>query len=163
MLSSDFHCKENNGTTEAAHMIRTFVTIFPDLRRVRSLANNRSLFFRQKTVWIICAAPVVPLFSLQWKSDESTKHYFTQILLAINWRYWQSGKISRMSMKVQFCLVQVRLIEIHQIGYFSNRVLHFFVRKLDCKSWMGCCITELLQSYCTFHLDTIQRFKNLFP
>ena len=35
---------------------------------------------------------IVPSFSFQWKSDESTKHYLTQILLAINWRYWQAGK-----------------------------------------------------------------------
>ena len=26
-----------------------------------------------------------PVISLQWKSDESTKHYFTQMLLTINW------------------------------------------------------------------------------
>ena len=30
---------------------------------------------------------------LQWKSDESTKHYLTQMLIAINWRYWQARKI----------------------------------------------------------------------
>ena len=33
-----------------------------------------------------------PSFSLQRKSDESTKHYLTQMLLAINWCYWQVGK-----------------------------------------------------------------------
>ena len=33
-----------------------------------------------------------PSFYLQWKSDESTKHYLTQMLLAINWHYWQAGK-----------------------------------------------------------------------
>jgi hypothetical protein len=32
---------------------------------------------------------IVP-FSLQWKSNESTKHQFTKMLLVINWRYWQS-------------------------------------------------------------------------
>ena len=36
---------------------------------------------------------IVPSFSLQWKSDESSKNYFTQMLLAINLRYWESGKI----------------------------------------------------------------------
>ena len=40
--------------------------------------------------WIKCAAPVVPSFSLQWKSVESTKHHLTQMLLSINWRYWQA-------------------------------------------------------------------------
>ena len=29
---------------------------------------------------------------LQWKSDKNIKHYLIQILLAINWRYWQVGK-----------------------------------------------------------------------
>ena len=37
---------------------------------------------------------IVPSFSLQWKSDESTKHYLTQMLLTINWHYWQAGKKS---------------------------------------------------------------------
>ena len=30
--------------------------------------------------------------SLQWKSHESTKHYLTQMLLVINWSYWQAEK-----------------------------------------------------------------------
>ena len=34
-----------------------------------------------------------PSFSLQWKSDESSKHYLAQILIAINWSYWQAEKI----------------------------------------------------------------------
>ena len=64
--------------------------------------------------------------SLQWKSDESTKHYLAQMLLAVNWRYWQAGKSSRMRMKVQGRLMQAHFIEIHQVfakkkGYFSNR------------------------------------------
>ena len=34
-----------------------------------------------------CIIPVVRTRGVQLKSDESTKHYFTQMLLAINWRY----------------------------------------------------------------------------
>ena len=56
-----------------------------------------------------------PSFPLQWKSDESTKHYLTQMLLNINWRYWQAGKISRMHMKVQGRLMQARFIKLHQV------------------------------------------------
>ena len=56
---------------------------------------------------------IVPSFSVQWKSYESTKHYLTQILLAINWRYWQAGKNSRMRMKVRGRLMQTRFIKIH--------------------------------------------------
>ena len=51
---------------------------------------------------------------LQCKSDESTKHYLTQMLLVINWRYWHAGENSRMRMKFQGRLMQVRLIEINQ-------------------------------------------------
>ena len=46
---------------------------------------------------------------------DGTKHYLTQMLLAINWRYWQAGKNSRMSMMVQGRLMQARFIEIHQV------------------------------------------------
>ena len=35
MLSSDFHCKENNGTTEAGHLIQNSLAISSDMRRVR--------------------------------------------------------------------------------------------------------------------------------
>ena len=45
MLSSDFHYKENDGTTGAAHLIQTsFLAISPDIRRIRSLANHRRLY-----------------------------------------------------------------------------------------------------------------------
>ena len=43
-----------------------------------------------------------PSFSLQWKSDESTKNYLTQML---HWRYWQMGKNSRMRMKIKDNLI----------------------------------------------------------
>ena len=55
----------------------------------------------------------VPSFSLQLKSDESTKHYLIQMLLVINWRYWQARKHSRMLTKVQRRLMKARFIEIH--------------------------------------------------
>ena len=29
---------------------------------------------------------------VQCKCDENTKHYLTQMLIAINWRYWEAGK-----------------------------------------------------------------------
>jgi hypothetical protein len=71
---------------------------------------------------------------IERKSEESTKHYLTQMLLAINWCYWQVGKNSRMHMKIRGCLVQARFIEIHQVfakkkkvGYFSNRGLYHHI------------------------------------
>ena len=44
MVSSDFHCKENDVTTGAANLVQTFFfAISPD---VRSLVNHRSLVLR---------------------------------------------------------------------------------------------------------------------
>ena len=64
-----------------------------------------------------------------WKSNKSTKHYPTQMLLAINW-HLTGGKNSHMSMKVQGHFLKVCFIEIDQffakenkVGYFSNRIL----------------------------------------
>ena len=70
-------------------------------------------------------------YILQWKSDESTKLYLTQMLPAINWRYWQWERIHAYLWRVQGRLMQARFIEIHQvfaekqneIGHFSNIIL----------------------------------------
>ena len=53
-----------------------------------SLASGYQEISPKKKVWIKCAAPVVPSFSLQLKFDENTKHYLTHMLLFINGRYW---------------------------------------------------------------------------
>ena len=66
-----------------------------------------------------------PNSSRQWKSEESTQHYLTQILLAIYWRYWQAGKNARMRMRVQGRLMQARFIEIHQVVAKERKVGHF--------------------------------------
>ena len=65
-------------------------------------------------------------FSLQWKSDESTKHYITQRLLAINWRSWQAEKNCKCvwRFKVASCkhasLKPTRFSQKkHRVGYFS--------------------------------------------
>ena len=50
--------------------------------------HHRSLVFSPKKVCIKCEECHLPSFSLQWKSDKSTKHYPIQMLLAINWCYW---------------------------------------------------------------------------
>ena len=71
--------------------------------------------FSPKMVWNKFAAPVVPSFSSLWKSDGSSKLYLTQMLFAINWRYWQAGKKSHMRITFQSCLMQARFIEIHQV------------------------------------------------
>ena len=74
-------------------------------------------------VWVRPRNQIVLSLSLQWKSDKRTKHYFTQMLLAINWCYWQVGKNSGMHMKVQGHLMQACLIETitKKKSYFSNK------------------------------------------
>ena len=80
--------------------------------------------------------PVVRTRAVQWKSDESTKHYLTPMLLAINWRCWQAGKIHACVWRFKIALVQARFIEIHQVfakqkvGYFSSRVVLYYARIL---------------------------------
>ena len=66
---------------------------------------------------------VVRTRGVQWKSDEITKKYLTQMLLAINWRYWQAGKYSRMRMKVKGQLMQAHFFEIHQVFARKGRTL----------------------------------------
>jgi len=51
------------------------------------------------------------------------EHYLTQMLLAINWLYWQAGRNSRMRMKVEGRLIQVRFLEIHQVFAEKSRML----------------------------------------
>ena len=120
VVFSDFHCKENDGTTGTAHLIQTFLAISPDIRRGGSLSNHRILVFCQKSLNQVCCSSC----SLQWKSDKSTKHYLTQMLLAFNWRYWQAGKKnSHMCMMVQGRLMQACLIEIHQVFAKKGRML----------------------------------------
>ena len=125
VLSSDFDCKKNDRTIW-----------FPDFICTSKTCHQ----------WLWCSwnrghclwgpawprNKIVPSLSLQWKSDESTKHYTTQMLLAINWYYWQAWRNSHMRMRVQGRLMQVHLIEIHLVfakknkdGYFSNRAVFY--------------------------------------
>ena len=52
------------------------------------------------------------------------------MLLVINWRYCQAGKNSRICMKVQGQLMQVRLIESHQV--FANKIVEYSSNKVVC-------------------------------
>ena len=122
VLSSDFYCKENEGTTGAAHLIQTSLTIFPGIRRVRSLANQRSLVFRQRKLsQMRCSNR--PSFSSESKSDESTKHHLSQMLLATDWRYWQAGKKSHMRMKVQGRSCKGASLKSTKFPQKQNRIL----------------------------------------
>ena len=85
VFSSDFHCKENNGTTGAVHLIQTF---FGDISWYQE--TKESGFLPKNLYQVHCSSHSI--FPLKWKSVEGTKHYFTQMLLAINWSYWTGGK-----------------------------------------------------------------------
>ena len=50
--------------------------------------------------------------------NRAVKRYLTQMLLAINWRYWQAGKNSLMHMNVQGRLMQSYFIEMHKVFFF---------------------------------------------
>ena len=74
---------------------------------------------------------ILPSFSIQWKSDESTKQYLTQILLVINWRYWQERNIHACvwRFKVALCkpasLKSTRVLQTrNKVGYFSNGIVY---------------------------------------
>ena len=78
----------------------------------------------------------VPPFSLRWKSDESTKHYLTQMLLAVNWRNWQEEKDPRMRMRVQGRLMQARFIEIRK-DFAKNERSDTFLIDRYVRSWLA--------------------------
>ena len=68
-------------------------------------------------------------FSLQWKSDEFTKHYLTQKLLAINWWYWQAGKFTHAyegsrSPHASALHWNPPGFRKKKVEYFSNRVVY---------------------------------------
>ena len=77
--------------------------------------------------------PNQSIIFLQWKSDKSTKHYLTQMLLFINWSYWQVGKNSQVHMKVQGRLMQdyslksTRFLQKYKVWYFPNRVVYIML------------------------------------
>ena len=81
--------------------------------------------------WVYVYDPK-PVIFFKWKSNENTKQYLTQMLFAINWRYWQTGKkfthaydgsrsphASALHCKPSGFRKKIR------VGYFSNRAVKF--------------------------------------
>ena len=56
------------------------------------LHEHNDHWWRVLGVLIRAGNQIAPSFTLQWKSEKSTKYYLTQMLLAIKWRYWHRGK-----------------------------------------------------------------------
>ena len=110
VLSSDCHCKENDGT---------------------NWLQGRTHTPRTRHQWLWCSwsqglclwSPACPGWtgtprkkSVHFPYNEkNTKHFLTQMLLAINWFYWQAGKIHACVWRFKIALVQARFIEIHQV------------------------------------------------
>ena len=113
-------------TTGAAHLIQTFFFWWKSrllwFARLLTLPQTSSCYPNSRCHW---KESDFRQESTLWKSDQSTKHNLTQMLLAINWHYWQAGKNSHKRMKVQGRLMQVRFIEIHQVSAKTNKVWHF--------------------------------------
>ena len=80
------------------------ISIYPGHARLHEVAPTSWIpyhWWQVLGVWIRPGNQIIPSFSLQWKPNESTKHYLTQMLLAINWCYWQVRKNSCMRMNIQ--------------------------------------------------------------
>ena len=80
MLSSDFYCKENDGTTGTAHLIQTiwqkYQTLVvclapysPDIRRIRNLANHRSLEFFFNVNKVRCSSRSVIFLTMKIRRE----------------------------------------------------------------------------------------------
>ena len=103
---------------------------------------------RTRYQWLWCSwgrahclwSPTCPgCICMTWKSncfiifspDESTKHYLTQMLLVINWRYWQAGKkfmhVYEYSRSLHASALHWNPLGFHEkkhmVRYFSNRVV----------------------------------------
>ena len=87
---------------------------------------------------------IVPLISLQWKSEERTKHYLKCCLPSTEANDRRETN-SRMRMKIQGHLMEACFFKIHQIfakkkkhkiGYFSNSVVKsIFHLSNICANW----------------------------
>ena len=114
MLLLDFHCKENYRTIWFLGHTRTPRTCW-----TRQTPDFMNTIITVDESWVY-RYDMETKFSLQWKSGKSTKHNLIQMLLAINWCYWQMGKNSSMHMEVKGRFMQVSLIEIHQVFIKKN-------------------------------------------
>jgi hypothetical protein len=100
---------------------------------------------------------VILSFSLQWKSDESPRHYPTQMLLAINWSLLVDGKYSHMHMRVQGCFIEIHQFFAKIMSYFSNRVVYSKIRERKVKTlirnWRDHCRTGTRK-----HTETVSKY-----
>ena len=124
MVSLDFHCKENDGTTGAAHLIQTSLAISPDIRRVRSLANHRSLDFHQNRSELSLLLQLVCYFPYNENPTRALNTTSLKCCLPSTDTTDRWEKNSHMRMKVQGCLMQVHFIEIQQL--FAKKKSHIF-------------------------------------
>ena len=128
LLSSDFHCKGNDGSW--------VISVYPGLSGHAGLHKQwHRLHEHHNHWWWVLSVRVQPGIHPFPYNENLTwaQHYLTQMVLAINWCYWQLGKNLCMRMKVQGRLMQVCFIEIHQVfakennfGYFPNTVVCLF-------------------------------------
>ena len=122
MLLSDFDCNKNEGTIW--FLVISVHPGYAELQKqwpdfINSIINCDNSWVYGYDLWP--GNQIVPSFSLQWKSDKSTKHFLTQMLLAINWCCWQAGN---KFMHVYEGSRSPHVSMLHwKRGYFSNRVV----------------------------------------
>ena len=161
MLSSNFHSKENHG-------IRV-VPVYPGHAGLHKqwprLHEHHNHWWRVLGVRV---RPETVIFHKK-QSDKSTKHYLTQMLLAINWRYWQAGKrfthAYEGSRSAHASVLHWNPPDFRKkVRYFSNRVIyiasviidHTFNDNPECNAaWDGlepkCAEVVLLSCRCDEH------------
>ena len=113
MLTSGYHCKENDRTIWFPGRIRTPRTqrwLWCSWSRGHCLCSPMSPGCTD-TTWN-------PSFSLKWKCDKSTKHYSLKCCLPSSDTIDRQEKFT--CMKVQGCLMQACFIEIHQVFAKKN-------------------------------------------
>ena len=117
VLLPDFHCKENLVSMSYLYT-QDSSTVIMVFMKSRSLFVESSMSCES---WVYGYDPE-PVIFLTMKTRREPKHYLTQMLLAINRRYWQEGNNSRMRMKIQGRLMQALFIKIHQDFVAKNKV-----------------------------------------
>ena len=100
--------------------------------------------------------PMVRTHGVQWKSDKNIKHYLTQMLLVLNWCYWQVEKNLHMHMKVQGHLMQVNFIELHQV--FAKKKSDTFLTNLVLFIKAICFLYFVSNSFCSSSLIFLRPF-----
>ena len=114
-------------------LLKKYPTLFLFAKKIWWISMKRAWMRRRWT--FIGMREFFPRLSIASVDGKSTKHYLTQMLLAINWCYLHAGKNSRIRirLKVASCKrVSLKSSKYSQkkVGYFSNRyVIRVYIHR----------------------------------